>query len=431
MLKSKERKAQYALTMPFPTEFNLNFKYFLKNEIYAVLSFTDKDDLPLTLDVDYSLTDPGDTGTLTRLITWPGDAIRLTIYRETENTQETDYRNGEDLDREVLEQDLDRAAARDQELKETQNRNISIPITDPAASMMELPAAGARRGHFLACDNTEEANIIPAEGLASVPVTPFMATVLDDLTASAALSTLGVSNMGKTLIAQQDTPSMRYVLGVAPKKGHINLSFSTLGTSKPEIIGTVEVNNAPVDLSGGVPISGSPANNSDNVVYVGPGGNVYFDAVNAPSWSTTKRGYYAGSDRAVAWVRVDSSGLYRYHHFLPTEQCSSIEFEETIEIGPWNMSTGSKNIYHYLSTSSIRNVEISILTDAGFYYPFIFSRAEGGAWIMCGGQFSIVNDYIGLYTGESFSNVNAYFTTSGFTGTSTNRGFIKIKHTVL
>ena len=142
MLSSDKNKVQYALADPFPTEFSITFKYWAKSEITAVLSFDDgSPDQELVQDTDYSLTDPGDTGTLTRITAWT-DAVRLTIYRTVSLTQGTDLRNGEAIDADVLESDIDRAAARDQQLEETMERAITVPITDPEGSF-QLPTKSA------------------------------------------------------------------------------------------------------------------------------------------------------------------------------------------------------------------------------------------------------------------------------------------------
>jgi len=203
MLPSTDRLAQYALEYPFDDEYVIDFKYWAKGQIAAVLSFDDGTaDETLDLDSDYELTDPDDTGTLTKISDWNHAATRLTIYRTLELIQETDYRNGEALNMDTLEQDLDYSAARDQQIAEALARAATWPVTDPEGLSAELPSLLLRAGKFAAWN--EEGEWAPADGIPGVPVSSSWATILegeassfieaflDAADAAAAQSTLGV-----------------------------------------------------------------------------------------------------------------------------------------------------------------------------------------------------------------------------------------------
>lgn len=221
MLSSTMNKVQYTLTDPFPAEFAITFKYWAKSEIAAVLSFAAAADQVLVQDTDYSLTDPGDTGTLTRITAWTG-AIRLTIYRTVSLTQATDLRNGEAIDADVLEADTDRGVARAQQLDEKMERAITVPITDVPGSF-ELPTVAQRANKYLACD--ADGDVIPAENPGAYPATPYMATLLDDVDEEAAQKTLnlipaGASSAISTFIQEvlqaADVLATQKVLGLIP-----------------------------------------------------------------------------------------------------------------------------------------------------------------------------------------------------------------------
>jgi hypothetical protein len=212
MITTTDRKIQYDIAYPFGTDFVIDFKFWAAGQIHAVLSFAAAADEELTISTDYTLTAPGDSGTLTKVSDWNHDAIRLTIYREMDMEQATDYRNGETVDLDILEQDFDYSAARDQQIVESVERTMTVPITDPVADN-ELPAAGERANTFLAFD--ADGAPIAAAGMASVPVTPFMETVLDDTTADAAQTTLGVSTFIKTLLDDADAAEARATLDAA------------------------------------------------------------------------------------------------------------------------------------------------------------------------------------------------------------------------
>lgn len=187
MLSSTTNKVQYTIAYPFGDTYTVTFKYWLGVELVAVLSFpAGTADHELLLDTDYSLSAPGETGTLTKLTDWDHAAVRLTIYRELINDQQTDYRNGEAVDMDLLEQDFDRAAARDQQIAEKIERGVTIPISDDDVSL-ELPAKAARASTLFGWD--ADGKPIPGAG-GVITASPFMATVLDDLTSEAALVTL-------------------------------------------------------------------------------------------------------------------------------------------------------------------------------------------------------------------------------------------------
>ena len=212
-------------------------------------------------------------------------------------------------------------------------------------------------------------------------------------------------------------------------RGFMNLTFSTLATTKPNISGRVEVNGTWVPLDDVTP-AGSPASPSSNWIYVSEAGAVSFDAANAPAWDVDLRGYYYGVLRAVAWVRVDSGGLYKYHHFLPLEQQSELIFEDIIEIGNWDMdATASLAIDHNLDPSKIIFSIVTVRKDSTIQsgntrYPLNFVWSIGGAvqgwWTVSGTdptKISMDRLASGYYDTDEFNEVGGY-----------NRGWIFIKH---
>lgn len=206
MLVSLINKVKYTLSYPFGPTYPVTFKYWLGAELVAVLSFpAGTADQTLVLDVDYSLSAPGATGTLTKLTDWDHAAVRLTIYRELINDQQTDYRNGEAVDMDLLEQDFDRAAARDQQIAETIARGVTIPITDEDATL-ELPTKAVRASTIFGWDS--DGKPMPAAG-GVVAASPFMATVLDDLTAGEARITLDVYSKGESDLAGVNARKLR------------------------------------------------------------------------------------------------------------------------------------------------------------------------------------------------------------------------------
>jgi hypothetical protein len=151
-ISTSTNKAQYAIS---GSTYAIPFPYFAKSDIYAVLT-TPTGDVPLALTTNFTLTDPGASGTLTKVGVWDATATQITIYREVPLTQETDLANGDTLDAEVLEGMFDRLTALAQQNAEAITRQVSIPITDAAASL-ELPNKTERANKFLGFDTNGDA----------------------------------------------------------------------------------------------------------------------------------------------------------------------------------------------------------------------------------------------------------------------------------
>jgi hypothetical protein len=138
---------------------------------------------PTSLPSSGSITYPATLGT--ELAT--GDSI--VIKRVVDLLQDVDLFNQGGFFPDVLEGALDTAMMVDLQQQDDIDRSLKGPITDTVS--VEIPSETARASKFL----TFDASGIPtvsAGSADSVTVTTFMATVLDDTTAAAARTTLGV-----------------------------------------------------------------------------------------------------------------------------------------------------------------------------------------------------------------------------------------------
>jgi len=158
-------KIQYA--NPTGSAYEIDFPFFAASEIRAILS-TPAGDIELALSTDFTLTDPGISGTLTKVSEWDATATRLTIYREIPISQDVDLANGDKMDANVLERMHDRSTAIMQQLKEMISRQIMIPVTDEDASL-EVPAKTARASKWLGFDS--DGNLMVGS-LGLAPATP-------------------------------------------------------------------------------------------------------------------------------------------------------------------------------------------------------------------------------------------------------------------
>ena len=140
----------------------------------------------------------------------PGNGVEVTIIRRVSDIQETDYREHDSFPAESHEAALDRRTIVSQQQREAIDRALKWPVTEQNAPDPELPDKAMRAGRALAFDG--EGRLIVATGLHQAVVSSFMETVLDDSSASDALSTLGISAFIKTLLDDPDAAAARATL---------------------------------------------------------------------------------------------------------------------------------------------------------------------------------------------------------------------------
>lgn len=152
---------------------------------------------------------------------------QVVIYRDATRSRTSDYASGP-LDINTLNTDVDRTVARDQDLRMLIDRALRGPASDPA--MDALPDAATRANQYLIFDADGQPTLA-AYGVTTTPVSSFMATVLDDLSAGAALTTLGVSSFMQTVLDDADAAAARATLGVVGKV--VVRVFTSSGTYTP------------------------------------------------------------------------------------------------------------------------------------------------------------------------------------------------------
>lgn len=135
--------------------YTIGFPYWKKEEIKAKITLSDGSMQDLVLDTDYSVTTPnGNNGTLTKLTAWTG-AAKLTIYRESSDTQDLDLIQGGKMNADTQEKGLDHAIAIIQEIQESLSRSLKTSI-DEAGSDIVFPDKATRAGMLIGFNNTGE-----------------------------------------------------------------------------------------------------------------------------------------------------------------------------------------------------------------------------------------------------------------------------------
>ncbi len=143
-----------------------------------------------TLTTDYTVTGgEGSTGTV-NAVAAPAGTVTWTIRRIAEQTQGIALPVAGALPSGNVEEMADRGVMISQQIQEQLDRSLTWPKSDFSALASELPSSVDLGNKFLAFDADGEP-IASAGSVDEVPVSTFMATVLDDLTAAAARATLG------------------------------------------------------------------------------------------------------------------------------------------------------------------------------------------------------------------------------------------------
>ena len=122
---------------------------------------------------------------------------KLTIRRRLPLTQQTDLRNSGDFFPEDHETQFDRGIMIALQQQDELDRSIKFPETDSPTLSASLPAASLRANKYVAFD--AQGNVIASAGpISGVPVSAFMATVVDDADEVTAAATLKLSDTADT-----------------------------------------------------------------------------------------------------------------------------------------------------------------------------------------------------------------------------------------
>lgn len=172
------------------TDFPITWKYNAKSHVVATLRSSTGTETVLVLATNYTLTDPGNSGTLTALVA-PAVGETLVITLEPPNTQSSALPLGGDFPSTTVEGALDLDVQRAAKIEALFNRALRVPKTDTqTGSLLELPIDTARASKFLAFDSNGKPIVASGTSANLGPVSSFVNTLLDDITGSAFLNTI-------------------------------------------------------------------------------------------------------------------------------------------------------------------------------------------------------------------------------------------------
>jgi hypothetical protein len=214
--------------------FSVPFSYTSEADIVVVVTSAAGVDSTKTNGVQYELSNPGDTGTVTFGVSpvdyRPQTGEKVTITRVISIVQQDDYVNGAGFNSAIIEAALDRITRIEQMLAERISRAPKLRATTPTGELtFPEPSASAYVGWNSA--GTDLMNV--AASVASASVSPFMASVLDDANAAAALTTLGAQPLDSDLTAIAALTTTSYgrslltLANVAALVAEVDASFLT------------------------------------------------------------------------------------------------------------------------------------------------------------------------------------------------------------
>ena len=168
MISTIVNKIRFSVTSTTPVVgYPFSFKFLDVKDI--LVSTSDSNGNVVVIDSsNYSVTDPGDSGTLTfnSGYVFGDNVVTLTIYRQVSLTQLVDYRNGDVIDADLLEETIDRLTMMEQQISEQSTRALKIPITDQADVAVTLPPQEIRKNMLLGFDENGDIKVVLTSDIA-------------------------------------------------------------------------------------------------------------------------------------------------------------------------------------------------------------------------------------------------------------------------
>jgi hypothetical protein len=144
---------------------------------------------------DYTLTGVGlDAGGTVTMTVAPASTVTLVIYRDTPLTQTTDLPIGGPFPSTTVEEAFDLGVMRAQEVAGDTAKALHYPVTDATSITSVLPNSATRASKFLGFDSAGAPIAAAGTSADLTPVSAFINTLLDDVDAATARTTLGAGD---------------------------------------------------------------------------------------------------------------------------------------------------------------------------------------------------------------------------------------------
>lgn len=180
----------------------------------------------LTLTTDYTVTiNANGTGSVTLVVAGTGN---ITIVGARAIQRSSDYTTGGDLFASTLNTDLDSQTIYSQQLAETLDRTISVPITDASTLDMELPSSATRANKVFAFDSSGNPQV-STNTLAAIDAA---VDTIESIAGAASGSSAGISHIasGTGAVATTVQAKLRETVSVADFGAVADATSPTTGT---------------------------------------------------------------------------------------------------------------------------------------------------------------------------------------------------------
>lgn len=298
------------------TQFAVTWPFFNASDIKVVyIGNSSTTEFSRVLNGNYSVTGgSGGTGAITTLGTDPSgndpyDDGTLIITRVTPITQTIDYRSTKAFSPAISERALDKLTRAIQERESSIDFCLKLPGTTNLSvidTVLETPTAGGTLVW------NAEANKIISGSTVDAPVSAWAKTLIDDVSASAAMGTLGFSDFFKALVGittlPDDRPKFTWVsqtvIYISPG------SYRHAGTKDQYVSWNSELT---FNFGPGGSNAGSDALGANSKVYLYLDDSAIVTHASAtmvascfvnksgtfPTWNHSKNGWYDGNDRCI------------------------------------------------------------------------------------------------------------------------------------
>ena len=146
-----------------------------------------------TTDYTVSLTDSGESGGTVTLVSALAVTSQCHVIRDRSKTQTLDLTQGGSFNAENVEDAIDRVCTHTIDNDDAVTRCLRAPSTDSTSIDMELPNSIDRASQYLAFDASGNPTVVSSAAPSTATITAWAETLLDDASASAARTTLGVA----------------------------------------------------------------------------------------------------------------------------------------------------------------------------------------------------------------------------------------------
>lgn len=259
--------------------FDYHFKIFAESDLVVspILGVTQ------VINVHYTVSGVGSPtgGTVTFVTAPPSGTSNVVLYLDLPFTQQTQYPEAQKFPTAQVEQDFDRAVLRDQVLLGLHDREIKLPITEvPTELLTTVPALDLRASQYSGW-NAQGEPIPLAPPVGTSIVSSFMETVLDDLDAPSARTTLGAAPIvSPTFTGTVTLPTA--TVGVTQALGDSATSISTTAFVQQEILDKTTNSYPRIPVRQTVLVGPTDANGQANWLANGTGLTIDYNAGTTP-----------------------------------------------------------------------------------------------------------------------------------------------------